>query len=563
MLSTNRKYIFRKSPELSLILSVAFVLFSLNYFYVCDDAKITFRVAENFIQGYGLTYNIDERVQAYSNPLWLFMLIPLRLLTKEYSYTSLMLSGFLVLATLYVFYKVSCGFEIFLIAVLMLFSSKSIVNFSGSGLENSLSWFLLSATWYIFYFWRNHNQYILLCALVSSLAILNRLDLSICVLPSCIFALFVKEDIGWYFRIKQFSIGLTPIVLWLIFCILYYGTPFPNTYWAKIGATGFSASDYIYNGIIYLRAITQRDYPSVFIIIIIYLIFIFSKMRWHLFPLTISITMYIIYIVRIGGDFMFPRMIDVAIILSIFYIILWLNEKFTQEKFVKPHWIMISSGILIFSLSNPYAPLRDLGRLESRFQKQLNLSEYLVSSKAMIIDFAEQHWHYRLLGDNFCCQGISRNRTSRIFVADGIGYVGLSYGPGAYVVDFLGLADPLLARLPSYFTKPVPGHLARMIPEGYIESIKEDKNLIKDKGVYHLYEIIREVTRGDIWDYDRMKKIFLLNIGHYDYLISDYNPKSGIDPYKEYEWKLNDWNWSPCGGGPMINQEICFTKPNN
>lgn len=72
MISTDSEYKFHNSPEISVMLSVAFILFCLNYFYVCDDAKITFRVAENFIQGYGLTFNTDERVQAYSNPLWLF-----------------------------------------------------------------------------------------------------------------------------------------------------------------------------------------------------------------------------------------------------------------------------------------------------------------------------------------------------------------------------------------------------------------------------------------------------------------------------------------------------------
>lgn len=492
-----------------------------------------------------------------------FLLIPLRLLTREYSYTSLVLSALLILATLYIIFKLSRSFQIFLISILMLFSSKSIVNFSGSDLENPLSWFLLSTTWYIYFLWRSHKYYILLCTLASSLVVLNRLDLSLCVLPSCFFALFSEKNTGWGSKIGQLLIGGIPIILWLAFCTLYYGTPFPNTYWAKVGATGFSSYDYIQNGIIYLRAVVQRDYPSVFIIIITYFIFIFSKMRWHLFPLTIAITLYILYIVRIGGDFMFPRMIDAPIILSIFYIIVWLNDKFANEVFSKHHWIMISISILGLSLSNPYAPLRALDRLEAKFKKQLDLSEYLVSNKVMIIDFAEQHWHYRLLGDEFCCQGVSQDKISRIFVAGGIGHIGLSYGPGTYVVDFLGLADPLLARLPSYFAKPVPGHLRRMLPEGYIESIKENKNLIKDKNVHELYEIIRLVTRGDIWSYDRLKKIFLLNIGHYNYLVSDYDPKSGIDPYKEYEWKSNNWNWSPCGGGTILDKEICFVKVQN
>ncbi len=39
-----------------------------------DDAYITLRTVDNFINGYGLTWNISERVQAYTHPLWMFLL---------------------------------------------------------------------------------------------------------------------------------------------------------------------------------------------------------------------------------------------------------------------------------------------------------------------------------------------------------------------------------------------------------------------------------------------------------------------------------------------------------
>ena len=43
--------------------------------YSCsDDAFIAFFTLYNFIQGFGLTWNVSERVQAYSYPLlkWVF-----------------------------------------------------------------------------------------------------------------------------------------------------------------------------------------------------------------------------------------------------------------------------------------------------------------------------------------------------------------------------------------------------------------------------------------------------------------------------------------------------------
>src|SRR5277367_925658 len=42
--------------------------------WMSDDAEITLRCVMNFIHGYGPTFNIDERVQAFTHPLW-FLLI--------------------------------------------------------------------------------------------------------------------------------------------------------------------------------------------------------------------------------------------------------------------------------------------------------------------------------------------------------------------------------------------------------------------------------------------------------------------------------------------------------
>jgi hypothetical protein len=51
-------------------------IFTIYYFlncYICDDAFITFRTVDNFIHGYGLRWNTIERVQTFTNPLWMFL----------------------------------------------------------------------------------------------------------------------------------------------------------------------------------------------------------------------------------------------------------------------------------------------------------------------------------------------------------------------------------------------------------------------------------------------------------------------------------------------------------
>jgi arabinofuranosyltransferase len=44
--------------------------------WVCDDALITFRYVDNWISGHGLVFNLGERVEGFSNPLFVALLAP-------------------------------------------------------------------------------------------------------------------------------------------------------------------------------------------------------------------------------------------------------------------------------------------------------------------------------------------------------------------------------------------------------------------------------------------------------------------------------------------------------
>ena len=71
--------------------------------WMSDDAHITLRTIRNFLAGVGLRWNLVERVQSYTHPLWLFVLSPLHWLTGEYYLTVLfpsvafsLMAGFLI-----------------------------------------------------------------------------------------------------------------------------------------------------------------------------------------------------------------------------------------------------------------------------------------------------------------------------------------------------------------------------------------------------------------------------------------------------------------------------------
>lgn len=60
--------------------------------WVCDDAYITLRTVDNFVNGFGLTWNSAERVQAFTHPLWLLILTAGYALTRESYLTTTVLS---------------------------------------------------------------------------------------------------------------------------------------------------------------------------------------------------------------------------------------------------------------------------------------------------------------------------------------------------------------------------------------------------------------------------------------------------------------------------------------
>ena len=88
----------RRGP-LVLLTSVVFALVVLKTAWLADDALITLRVAANWLQGFGPVWNVGERVQVYTHPLWLLVLAAASGVTQEYYFTTLAVSLALALAT--------------------------------------------------------------------------------------------------------------------------------------------------------------------------------------------------------------------------------------------------------------------------------------------------------------------------------------------------------------------------------------------------------------------------------------------------------------------------------
>ena len=86
------------------------LIFSIFYLFsawVADDAYITFRTIENFHNGYGLRWNITERVQSYTHPLWMINLLIGKYIINDLYYLCLILGFFYTVLTIYIIYLLS------------------------------------------------------------------------------------------------------------------------------------------------------------------------------------------------------------------------------------------------------------------------------------------------------------------------------------------------------------------------------------------------------------------------------------------------------------------------
>ena len=229
---------------------VAYAVVLVRTAWMCDDAYITLRTIDNFVQGYGLVWNVGERVQVYTHPLWMFLISAFYAFTREPYYTTLVISMLLSLSTAVLLLWVSRDNVYTLSLVgLLLVGSKAFVDYSTSGLENPLAHLLLAVFFIILCSYQQPTpRQALSLGVLAGLVMFNRLDHSLLVIPGLLATALrlQRREI-----VRMLAAAGLPVVGWTIFSIIYYGFPFPNTFYAKQTA-GIPRIEYLERGLVYL-----------------------------------------------------------------------------------------------------------------------------------------------------------------------------------------------------------------------------------------------------------------------------------------------------------------------
>jgi arabinofuranosyltransferase len=278
---------------LSLLISVA------SSYGICtqDDAFISFRYAQNLIQGHGLVFNEGELVEGISNPLWTLLIAVGMFLGMEPVFLSIILGIGSLVWLLWTTSELLEEYKLPQIGLYLLVSDFSLILESVEGLESTFFAAVIGQIWLsLKRFDGSTGLRHIICFFI--IALLTRPE-SPLLIVSCIIAFAMTNRI--YHRTT--SIYLLLCLLGSICAItflrfIYYGEILPNTFYAKVGGSA------IERGLSYLWLYGKYHLLyALSCLLIPYIAFLRKKQDLEFAYLVIPVFFHVLYIVYIGGDF--------------------------------------------------------------------------------------------------------------------------------------------------------------------------------------------------------------------------------------------------------------------
>ncbi len=495
---------------------IAFSVYILVNAWVSEDAYITFRVVDNFFNGYGLRWNVTERVQVFTHPLWLLLHIPLHVFIPNLFIVSCVLSVVCSAAAIFVMIKTveKPVWVTFVFLFVPMWASKSFFDFTSSGLENTLFYLLYAAFGFVMLRMREHTHFWFALSLVTALALFNRLDTVIFFAPALLWLVANHwREVRW----RQVWLGASPLIAWFAFSLLYYGFIFPNTKNAKLD-TGLEPSLYLNEGWHYFKYMMVMDIPSFLLLLAAPALVVVLKRSGErasfALCLAVGAVLYAFYVINIGGDYMMGRFWSFPVFASI-----WILYVFVPR--MVPPQVLASVGVALVLTSGPVMrPIRDYCKESCTVQKgRMDDGRWVFGGNRLFyslwplkINTTASH---KFVGWGKHLATLPPPHTEK---AHYIGMLGFYAGPSNILVDEVALADPLLSRLPVSPLKPFYiGHFYRTIPDGYIQAVQTGDMRKMDSSLAEYYKKIKIITSGELFDPERLKTIVEFNLGAYDH----------------------------------------------
>jgi arabinofuranosyltransferase len=522
----------RASFALACALAGAFVL---SRAWVADDAYITYRVIDNLLAGHGLRWNADERVQAFTHPLWALLHVPLFALLGSLPVASFALAAICLPLAGALAWRAARAQRLCFAATfaLGLAASRAFSDHAVSGLEAPLVALCVAA--FAALALRTSGEHAppawLGLAAAASLAATARPDALLLLLPAL--AALVARARGrlpW----GRVALGALPLFAWEAFSLLYYGFPFPNTRYAKL-ETGIPAAALARQGLYYALDLVRRDAASAWILLLALVLaarrapaaLAALRAREVVAPgepgalavaaLGLGVLVSLAFVVAVGGDFMSGRFFAPAVFLAALVVARELGRAPGAAAAVAAVAVAASLASLAARPADPDATWRGIAD-----ERRVFASTTSLFGRPGLRDGAPQRhpwWQ-----DGARARELARERGERVLLVRGaVGMLGFAAGPEVIVIDNFGLGDALLARLPVEDPQRWRiGHFHRRPPEGYLHARETGDASRMQPELARYWQALRLVVAGRLFDPERLVAIARWNTGTYDRLREAY-----------------------------------------
>ncbi len=580
----------RLQQVLYVLVGTCSVFLFLKNAWLAEDSFIILRSVDQFLAGHGFRWNPHERVQVFTSPLWYLLIIASTAFCKTLYLNLIGLSIALHVLLLAATAKLLRNMQQWLVCIFLLSFSQAFFDFTASGLEYPLIYFLL-AVFVLLYLRNQHTQDKYALALSAGLLLITRHDTLLLIAPMLLHTAWQwHRQLLWRQKITTLFLLTAPLLLWTLFSLLYYGMPLPNTAYGKLNIDGVTYLDRIQRGWIYLSKSLQLD-PITPMLIFLVAVRGFCSNNALQRIVSLSLCTAMAYIFWVGGDYMLgrfyaplylvaallfvqqswreeklPLMVRIAIGLCLAYFVyylLLLNLQNIGDLFKTWQWgtpspkafyIFIAVlGFLFFLLGMmPHVFIQKISRIlllsalllssqqfdspwqtsyknwgkNSDFDMWWNLNN--VSRERYFI----YHWTslyawlhrdpQKLFPDHPWCYEGAAQPPIAIIALDGI--IGYCMGIDKIAIDSKALTDPLLARMPKNLSGIwSSGGVNRVIPAGYIESVRSGENKIVDPDLARYYDKLKLITASEpLLAPERLRAIVAFHLGFYDHWMHAY-----------------------------------------
>lgn len=283
----------------------SFVINGERYFVLFDDAMISMNYARNLAQGEGLVWSPGERVEGYSNLLWVIIMAFFHLLpiaSAKISLTIQVLGAIFALATL-IFVKLTAdelvkgNAWVGVIAAFITAFYYPLLNWNLLGNEVSLLAMLITAAVWLALRSLRQGRFSVWLYMIIALGSFVRID---AILPFAVIILYLIIVDGEHRR-KHIAYGIgvvvASLILQTIFRGVYFGDWLPNTYYLKM--TGAPLFQRVFRGLfVFVKFIWNLNW---LLFLLPFIVFIIHRDKGTTLVMLV-ILVQLAYSVYVGGD---------------------------------------------------------------------------------------------------------------------------------------------------------------------------------------------------------------------------------------------------------------------